>query len=82
MHTGSAVLYLHVIGGTNFLFIDEWIKGIYFASFYFRVCVLTRKIRENKNLAKISTYTVFCFLFSDRKNCPVFNLPIEFPDII
>ena len=58
MHTGSAVLYLHVIGGTNVLFIDEWTKGIYFASFYFRICVLFRKIRENKNLSKISNYTV------------------------
>ena len=34
-------------------------KGIYFASFYFRVWDLTREIRENKNPAKISTYTVF-----------------------
>lgn len=29
-----------------------------FASFYFRGCDLIREIRENKNLAKISTYTV------------------------
>ena len=35
-------------------------KGIYFASFYFRVWDLTREIRENKNPAKISTYTVVC----------------------
>ena len=34
-------------------------KRIYFASFYFRVWDLTREIRENKNPAKISTYTVF-----------------------
>ena len=34
-------------------------KGIYFASFYFRVWDLTREIRENKNPAKVSTYTVF-----------------------
>ena len=34
-------------------------KGIYFASFYFRVWDLTREICENKNPAKISTYTVF-----------------------
>ena len=34
-------------------------KGIYFASFYFRVWDLTREIRENKNPAKISTYTVY-----------------------
>ena len=54
--TLSAVLYLRVIGGTNFLFIDEWRE--YFASFYFRVWDLTREIRENKNPAKISTYTV------------------------
>ena len=40
------------------LFVHWWIKGIYFASFYFRVWDLTRKIRENKNPAKISTYTV------------------------
>ena len=33
-------------------------KGIYFASFYFRVWDLTCEIRENKNPAKISTYTV------------------------
>ena len=33
-------------------------KGIYFASFYFHVWDLTHKIRENKNPAKISTYTV------------------------
>ena len=47
--TLSAVLYLRVIGG---------MKGIYFASFYFRVWDLTREIRENNNPAKISTYTV------------------------
>ena len=40
------------------LFIHWWMKGIYFASFYFRVWDLTREIRENKNPAKISTYTV------------------------
>ena len=33
-------------------------KGIYFASFYFHVWDLTREIRENKDPAKISTYTV------------------------
>ena len=33
-------------------------KSIYFASFYFRVFNSIREIRENKNLAKISTYTV------------------------
>ena len=33
-------------------------KAIYFASFYFRVFNSIREIRENKNLAKISTYTV------------------------
>ena len=37
------------------LFVHWWMKGIYFASFYFRVWDLTR---ENKNPAKISTYTV------------------------
>ena len=52
--TLSAVLYLRVIDGTK-LFIHWWMKGIYFASFYFRVWDL---IRENKNPAKISTYTV------------------------
>ena len=44
-------------------------KGIYFASFYFRVWDLTREIRENKNPAKISTYTVPCretYTFSGR----------------
>ena len=40
------------------LFVHWWMKGIYFASFYFRVWDLTREIRENKNPAKISTYTV------------------------
>ena len=35
-----------------------WMKSIYFASFYFRVFSSIREIRENKNLAKISTYTV------------------------
>ena len=56
--TLSAVLYLCV----NWLykvFIHWWMKRIYFASFYFRVWDLTREIRENKNPAKISTYTVF-----------------------
>ena len=36
---------------------NEWREYI-FASFYFRVCDLTREIRKNKNLTKISTYTV------------------------
>jgi len=36
-----------------------------FASFYFRDFMFTREIRENKNLAKISTYTVF--------HCPLIN---------
>ena len=40
------------------LLVHWWMKGIYFASFYFRVWDLTREIRENKNPAKISTYTV------------------------
>ena len=38
-------------------------KALYFTSFYFRVFNSIREIRENKNLAKISTYTVllnFC----------------------
>jgi hypothetical protein len=30
----------------------------HFMSFYFRGCGLIREIRENKTLAKISTYTV------------------------
>ena len=58
--TPSAVLYLRVIGGTNF-FVHWWMKGIYFASFYFRVWDLTR---ENKNPAKISTYTVVTNIWS------------------
>ena len=41
------------------LFVHWWMKGIYFASFYFRVWDLTREIRKNKNPAKISTHTVF-----------------------
>ena len=54
MHTGSAVLYLGVIGGTNFCsLMNEW-RG-YISRLYFRVCVL---FRENKNLSKISNYTV------------------------
>ena len=40
------------------LFVHWWMKGIFFASFYFRVWDLTREIRENKKPAKISTYTV------------------------
>ena len=32
-------------------------KETHFASFYFRVCDLSHEIREDKNLAKISTYT-------------------------
>ena len=46
-----------VIGGTNFSFIDEWREYIS-RVFIFRVWDLTREIRENKNPAKISTYTV------------------------
>ena len=53
------MLYLRVIGGTNFSFTDEWTEYIS-QSFYFRVWDLTREIRENKNPAKISTYTVCC----------------------
>ena len=57
--TLSVVLYLRVIGGTNFLFIDEWREYIsqvfIFTSFYFRVWDLNR---ENKNPANISAYTV------------------------
>ena len=34
-------------------------QKVIFASFYFRDFMFTREIRENKNLAKISTYTVF-----------------------
>ena len=47
MHTG-AVLYLYVIGGTNFLFIimNEW---NIFCEVYFHVYDLPHKIRENKN---------------------------------
>ena len=55
--TLNAVLYLRVIGGTNFSFIDEWREYIS-RVFIFRVWDLTREIRENKNPAKISTYTV------------------------
>ena len=55
--TLSTVLYLACHWWYK-LFVHWWIKGIYFASFYFRVWDLTREIRENKNPAKISTYTV------------------------
>ena len=34
-------------------------EGNIFREFYFRVWDLTREIRENKNPAKISTYTVY-----------------------
>ena len=51
------------------LFVHWWMKGIHFASFYFCVWDLTREIRENKNPAKISTYTV-CFLLTV---CSSFN---------
>ena len=47
-------------------------KGIYFASFYFRDWDLTREIRENKSPAKISTYTVVVcmqFLYIDQHHC-------------
>ena len=50
------MLYLRVIGGTNFSFIV--MKGIYFGSFLFSRLSLTHEICENKNPAKISTYTV------------------------
>ena len=33
-------------------------KALYFSSFYFRVFNSIHEIRKNKNLAKISTYTV------------------------
>ena len=56
--TLSAVLYLRVMMVQTFRSLI-WMKGTYFASFYFRVLDLTREIRENKNPAKISTYTVF-----------------------
>ena len=48
-------------------------KGIYFASFYFRVWDLTREIRENKNPAKISTYTV-------SNSCKISEKGIKFKD--
>ena len=56
--TLSAVLYLRVIGGTNFSFIDEWRENIS-RVFIFASWDLTHdQIRKNKNPAKISTYTV------------------------
>ena len=55
LHAHS-VIDCHVFSGTNFS-----LKAIYFASFYFRVFNSIRKIRENKNLLKISTYTVHTF---------------------
>ena len=45
------------------LFVHWWMKGIYFASFYFCVWDQTREIRKNKNPAKISTYTVSNWAF-------------------
>ena len=51
------------------LFVHWWMKGIYFASFCFRVWDLTREIRENKNPAKISTYTVVYIYTFERKKC-------------
>ena len=35
-------------------------KAIYFVSFCFRILNSIREIRENKNLAKITTYRVAC----------------------
>ena len=39
---------------------SSWVQVVmrHFACFYFRVCEFIREIRENKCLAKISTYTV------------------------
>ena len=51
------------------LFIDE-LKAIYFASFYFRVFNSISEIRENKNLAKISTYTVYFVMDIKASNIP------------
>ena len=50
------------------LFVHWWMKGIYFTSFYFRAWDCTREIRENKNPAKISTYTAL------QKNVIIFFL--------
>ena len=50
------------------LFFHWWMKGIYFASFYFRAWNLTREIRENKNPAKISTYTVSSFKAASKRH--------------
>ena len=39
-------------------------KAIYFPSFYFRIFNSIREILENKNLTKISTYTVYWYSMS------------------
>ena len=49
-------------------------KAIYFASFYFRVF---NSIRENKNLAKISTYTVYSMFILNTAHLIVYKKPFE-----
>ena len=61
IHTQSQCSVILVCHWWYKLFVHWWMKGIHFASFYFRVWDLTREIRENKNPAKISTYTVTKF---------------------
>ena len=51
------VLDFHVLGGRNFSLMNE---GNIFREFYFHVFNSIREIWENKNLAKMSTYTVLC----------------------
>ena len=41
------------------IFDNKFVGALFFACFYFRDFMLIREIRENKNLAKISTYTVY-----------------------
>ena len=55
IYTHCSVI-LTCIGSANILFIDKW-RNV-FCKFLFRLFDSTSKIRNNKNLAKISTYTV------------------------
>ena len=56
MHTGSSdgVLDFQIFSGTNISLMNGDISRV----FIFCIFNSTREIRENKNLAKISTYTV------------------------
>ena len=52
-------------------------KAIYFASFYFRGFNSIREIRENKNLAKISTYTIYSMFILNTAHLIVYKKPFK-----